>query len=56
MAVAYYAAAHLVLQDDQYAQATLYNEFETKLSRLGEIPSTERDSVYDAYPDWGNAE
>lgn len=53
-AVAYYVAAHLVMQDDQYAQATLYNEFETKLSRLGEIPAAERDTVTDVYPDWGD--
>ena len=53
-AAAYYVAAHLVLQDDQYAQATLYNEFETKLSRLGELPAAERDTVTDVYPDWGD--
>ena len=53
-AAAYYVAAHLVLQDDQYAQAPLYNEFETKLSRLGELPAAERDTVTDVYPDWGD--
>jgi hypothetical protein len=49
-AVAFYVASHLVMQDDPYAQATLYNEFETKLSRLGEMPAAERGAVENAYP------
>ncbi len=55
-AVALYVASHLVLQDDQYAQATLYNEFETKLSRLGEVQRAECDTVTDVYAGWGDVE
>ena len=38
-AAAFYAAAQLVLQDEPNAHAALYNEFETRLSRLGELPA-----------------
>jgi len=50
-AVAYYAAAQLVSPDDPGAQATLYNEFETRLARLGELPAAEPGGTEDVYPD-----
>lgn len=49
MALPYYVAAHLVMQDDAFAYATLYNEFESKLARLGERLQTELNVVEDAY-------
>lgn len=48
-ALPYYIASHLVMADDAYIQATLYNEFENKLSRLGEPITTEQMPVLDAY-------
>ena len=35
-AVAYYVAAHLAMEDDQYLHGALYNEFEMKMARLQE--------------------
>lgn len=49
MALPYYAAAHLVMQDDAFAYQALYNEFEAKLARLGEQPQAEMNTVEDAY-------
>ena len=37
------------MQDDAFAYATLYNEFESKLARLGERLQTELNVVEDAY-------
>jgi len=54
-AAAFYAAAHLAMPDDPAAQAALYNEFETRLSRLGELPAAELGTVCGVY-DWGDAE
>ena len=52
-ALAFYIASHLEIFDDPYIQATFYNEFENKLSRLGEIPAATVGIVSDEYADWG---
>ncbi len=49
MALPYYAAAHLVMLDNAFAYATLYNEFEGKLAVPGELPQAEIHAVEDAY-------
>lgn len=49
MALPYYVAAHLVMQDNAFAYQSLYNEFEAKLARLGEVPQAEVSTVEDAY-------
>lgn len=47
--VPYYVAAHLVLAEDAYAQAALYNEFETRLARLSDVPAVEYAEIRDVY-------
>lgn len=49
MALPYYVAAHIVMQDDAFAYATLMNEFEAKLARLGERLQTDMNVVEDCY-------
>jgi len=49
MVLPYYVAAHLVMQDNSFAYASLYNEFEAKLARLAEQLQTELTVVEDAY-------
>lgn len=49
MALPYYVAAHLVMQDNAFAYQSLCNEFEAKLARLGEVPQAEVSTVEDAY-------
>ena len=49
MALPYYAAAYLVMQDDPFAFSALSNEFETRLKRLKEQPYTDMGIVEDAY-------
>ncbi len=51
-ACACYAAAQLAGHDDAYLQAVLQNEFENRLSRLGELPSAARECVDNAYGGW----
>lgn len=48
-AVAFYAAAQLVREDDANAYAVLYNEFETRLGRLTAPVTTEPVGAEDAY-------
>lgn len=48
-ALPYYAAAHLVMQDNAFAYASLFNEFEAKLARLAEVLQAEPTVVEDAY-------
>lgn len=48
-AVAYYVAAHLVMEDSSDLYALLYNEFERKLSRLQEGAVAEWGLTEDAY-------
>lgn len=49
MALPYYAAAHLVMQDNAFAYQALYNEFEVRLARVGEQLQTEVNVVEDSY-------
>lgn len=49
MALPYYVAAHIVMHDNAFAYQALYNEFETKLARLAELPQTDINIVEDAY-------
>ena len=49
MALPYYVAAHLVMQDDAFAYSALMNEFEAKLARMGERLQAELTIVEDAY-------
>ena len=48
-AVAYYVAAHLVMEDDRYLHAALYNEFEMKMARLQEGVRLEPGLTADVY-------
>lgn len=56
MAIEYYVAAHVVMYDDSFAYASLYNEFENKMDRLVRPPTTEITRVHDAYgtENWGD--
>lgn len=49
MAMPYYAAALLVMADDSFAYAALMNEYEAKLTRMGERPQGEITIIEDAY-------
>ena len=49
MAVAYYVAAHLAMEDDHYLHGTLYNEFEMKVARLQEGQILECGRTEDVY-------
>lgn len=49
MAVPYYAAAMLVMQDDAFVYSALMNEFESKLARMGERRQAELTVIEDAY-------
>lgn len=49
MLIPYYVASHLMVDENAYAQAVLYNEFETRLSRLANPKAyavVSRDDVY----------
>lgn len=48
-ALAYYVAAQLVLYDDAFRHATLFNAWEARLARLTEPVFTEYGEVKDAY-------
>ena len=48
-AVPYYVAAHLVMQDDAFRYATLFNEYTAKKDGMIELPSTEPSIVQDVY-------
>lgn len=48
-AATYYAAAQLVLHDDEAVYAYLYNDYETRLGRIGPGISVEVHPVQDAY-------
>ena len=49
MALPYYAAAQLMLQENAFVYQALYNEFELRMARLGERPKAEVTAVEDAY-------
>ena len=51
-AAACYAAAQLAALDDANLQAALYNEFENRLSRLGELPVANREEIGNVYGSW----
>lgn len=51
MAIPYYAAAHLVLQEDAFAYASLYNEWQSQLSGMYQRPQPHRGVVYNVYGD-----
>ena len=46
------AAAQLAALDDASLQAALYNEFENRLSRLGELPVASREEIGSVYGGW----
>lgn len=45
----YYAAANLVLQEDEFAYAALYNDYETRLGRISAGVTAEVGRVEDVY-------
>lgn len=47
--IPYYVAAHLVLYDDAFRYASLWNEFETRIGRLTEPVFTESEPIQDVY-------
>lgn len=49
MALPYYAAAQLVMQDDAFAFSALSNEFESRLARLSERSHTDIHTVDNVY-------
>lgn len=48
-AATYYAAANLVLREDEFMYASLYNEYESRLSRMSPGITVEVQQVEDAY-------
>lgn len=56
--IPYYVAAHLFLGEDNFAYASLYNEWMAKRGRLAQAPQPHRHTVVDTYHldhmyDWG---
>lgn len=49
--IPYYVAAHLVMQDDAFLYASLYNEWQSMLGNLVEAPQPHRGIIEDAYGD-----
>ena len=50
----YYASAYLVLQEDEFAYATLYNDYESRLGRISPGITAEGQPVEDSYGlNWG---
>jgi len=47
--IPYYVAAHIVMYDDAFLYASLYNEYEAKKANLMELPVSEPDTVFDVY-------
>lgn len=58
MALPYYAAAHLVMQDNAFAYSALMNEFEDRKNHLFELPQTDLTTVEDVYGamEWGDGQ
>jgi hypothetical protein len=54
-AATYYAAANLVMREDEFMYASLYNDYESRLSRISRGITVEVQPVDDAYrfDDWG---
>ena len=55
-AAIYYASANLVLYDDQFAYANLYNDYESRLSRLSRGIALEVHPVTDSYDFYGGGD
>lgn len=53
IAIPYYVAAMLTQQDNPYLSATLYNIYETKLTRISEGVQVEPAPIEDVYGIWG---
>ena len=49
----YYASAYLVLQEDEFAFATLYNDYESRLGRISPGITAEVQPIEDSYGTWG---
>ncbi len=49
MAIPYYVAAHLVMEDDAFRYASMMNEFSTRMAALTPAPYTEIQEVLDVY-------
>lgn len=49
MAIPYYVAAHVVMYDDAFLYATLFNEYTAKKESMRDLPRTEVDPVEDVY-------
>ena len=49
--IPYYVAAHLIMQDDAFLYASLYNEWQNMLGNLVEAPQPHRGIIEDAYGD-----
>ena len=49
----YYASAYLVLQEDEFAYTTLYNDYESRLGRSSPGITAEVQPVEDSYGTWG---
>ena len=52
-AATYYASAYLVLQEDEFAFASLYNDYESRLGRISPGITVEGQPVEDSYGTWG---
>ena len=48
-AATYYAAANLVMREDEFMYASLYNDYESRLSRISRGTTVEIQPVQDAY-------
>ena len=58
-AIPYYVAAHLLLGEDSFGYASLYNEWVAKLGRMQKAPQPHRHIISDVYGmenmyDWGD--
>ena len=47
--IPYYVAAHIVMYDDAFLYASLYNEYESKKANLTTLITSEPDTVFDVY-------
>ena len=48
-AATYYAAANLVMQEDEFAYSALYNDYESRLGRISRGITAEVEPIQDAY-------
>ena len=52
-AATYYAAANLVMLEDEFAYASLYNDYESRLGRISPVGIGDVGDVEDVYGGWG---